>query len=268
MLTVPQFYAQTRWGDEWNVLRANGKRHRGHDIKAPRGQVVPALNAGTVHAIGYSSVLGYYVVVRLTAFTYEFYCHLIVGTRPKVGTVLKQGQSVGQVAGPDDDPGSAWSGPHLHYGAGPASFSVTTGPTYDATKRVSTVLTQFASGQIIPLPTEEENVMDDYRFIYTKAAPVRWALMHPTLVPDGVQVTSSQGDANAIAAALGFGAELVADAASFDVAVAGAKRLAALASAARPAAAGSADLSPVVKAVEAVGAKIDALPTVFTVSPA
>lgn len=173
MLTVGQFYARTRWGDGWNVLRLNGSRHRGHDIKAPRGQQVPALHGGKVHKLGYSSVLGYYVVVRLSAFTFDFYCHLIVGTRPTVGVVLNQGDSVGAIAGAGDDPGSAWTGPHLHYGAGPLASSVTSGLTYNATKRISDALTTFAATNPSPLPGSRRNTMST---LFNHAGKNLWAL--------------------------------------------------------------------------------------------
>ncbi len=132
-MSLATFYAEARWGDQWNLPRPDGSRHRGHDIKAAADTPVPALRSGVVAALGRSSVLGAYTVVKVGA-AFDFYCHLIRASRPGIGSTVTAGQTVvGKIAGADDDPGSAWTGPHLHYGSGASVLSVTTGPTSDAT---------------------------------------------------------------------------------------------------------------------------------------
>lgn len=141
MLTVPDFYAVARWRDRWGVLRADGTRHRGHDIACDTHEDIPALRGGTVTTNGWSSVLGNYVVLQRTPVTFDYYCHLLGTGRPSKGAVLADGGKVGAAAGANDDHGSAWSGVHLHYGSGPLPTSVTTGTTYDATAIITAVLT-------------------------------------------------------------------------------------------------------------------------------
>lgn len=153
MLTVRAFYAQARWGDQWNVLRPNGTRHRGHDISCDSREDIPLLRRGTVVKNGHTSVLGNFCVVQVDEDEFDFYCHLLIGTRPDVSLVaLDPGVRVGKAAGWGDDHGSAWTGPHLHYGSGPKITSVTTGTTYNATAIVVSVLSSTAGGGTTPLP--------------------------------------------------------------------------------------------------------------------
>lgn len=150
MLPVPQFYAQSRWRDRWNVLRPNGTRHRGHDIACATHEDIPLLRAGTLVENDHSGALGNYAVVQVGA-AFDFYCHLLIGTRPNVDDRLPQGARIGQAAGPNDDHGSSWYGVHLHYGSGPKVTSVTSGTTYDATAIIRSTLTSFAGGGITPI---------------------------------------------------------------------------------------------------------------------
>lgn len=167
MLTGPQFYARARWGDQWNVLRPDGSHHRGHDIRAAAGSQVPALRAGRVVSRGFSTVLGYYLVLQVARGMYDFYCHLRNKDRPTVGTDLAKGALIGSIAGPNDAHGTAWQGPHLHFGSGPTITSVTGGSTKNATTIVSAALTTSAGGTTpTPLPTRKKTRMAT--LFYTK----------------------------------------------------------------------------------------------------
>lgn len=155
MLAVPLFYAPVRWGDEWNVLRADGSRHRGHDIMTGSRNEVPALYAGRVVTRGYTRVLGFYIVLK-TDHGYDYYCHLLEKDRPSLGLEILRGTKVGTTATWGDPTGSAWTGPHLHYGSGPKVTSVTSGATHDATKLVQAALTATAGGGTTPLGEEAD----------------------------------------------------------------------------------------------------------------
>lgn len=150
------FYDPDRWRDEWGITRiVNGaltNPHRGHDVAAAPGETVPALRGGRVvlvSELSASRVLGYHVVVD-TGKGFDYYCHLLVGTRPNVGDVLEAGDSVGLVAGWGDYTGTAWTGPHLHYGSGPNLRSVYEGTTYNATTIVRDTLTTISLAGLDP----------------------------------------------------------------------------------------------------------------------
>jgi hypothetical protein len=145
MLTVRDFYARSRWRDQWNVLRPDGSRHRGHDIACGTHEDIPALRGGTVVVVSRSSVLGHFVVVQ-SGTDFDYYCHLLAGSLPAPNAAVSAGTRIGRAAGPDDEHGSAWRGVHLHFGSGARSTSVTTGATHDATAIVRGVLGTARAG--------------------------------------------------------------------------------------------------------------------------
>lgn len=157
MLTVPEFYAKDRWGDQWDEPRPDGTRHRGHDIMTGSRNEVPALYPGRIVTRGYTRVLGFYVVVK-TGHGYDYYCHLLEKDRAVLGRDVERGQKVGTTATWGDVTGTAWSGPHLHYGSGPRITSVTTGATHNATNLVAAVLATTAGGDTTPLSGKDPDV--------------------------------------------------------------------------------------------------------------
>lgn len=90
--------------------------HRGADYRRSAGQVVVAYEECIVtNSDFYSSVLGYCLTAtRVRDGRAIGWAHLRVGTRPANGTRLMPGDQVGIVAGWGENPGSAWSGPHIH----------------------------------------------------------------------------------------------------------------------------------------------------------
>lgn len=179
MLPVPEFYAKSRWGDVWNELRPNGSRHRGHDIVTGSRNEVPALYPGRVASLGYTRVLGFYVVVK-TAHGYDFYCHLLDKDRAGLGRDLKQGVKVGTTATWGDVTGTAWTGPHLHYGSGPRITSVTAGTTHNATALVAAALSATAGGGTTPLPNKRKDT--DMPAVIKRATDTpEWSLIWPPL---------------------------------------------------------------------------------------
>lgn len=197
-MSVAEFYAQDRWGDLWGVTRVvNGRvtnPHRGHDVKAAGGETVPALRPGRVVLVSEAStsaILGYHIVVD-SGSGFDYYCHLRVGTRPNVGAWVNAGDRVGLVAGWNDFHGSAWTGPHLHYGSGPNVRSVYEGTTYNATAIVRNALSSLApagddikeiimatvqeivagllKSKIVSRVTKQENEFEDFIAVTSEAA--------------------------------------------------------------------------------------------------
>ena len=111
--------------------------HRGTDFKGQwRGRGIPAYAHGVVALTGYSSVLGYYIVVRLDDGRYAGWAHTIRTSRLNVGTEVWAGTIIAQVAGSQDSPGSAWFGIHIHTTLGPDVDSIYTGTVYDPAPRI------------------------------------------------------------------------------------------------------------------------------------
>lgn len=174
MLSVNAFYAQSRWGTQWGVVDAAHPRgHRGHDIKCGAHAEIPALRGGTVVKNGYSSILGYWSVLIKDNYVYDYYCHMVNGSQSNPGVWVPQGARVGVSAAAGDKPGSAWLGPHLHYGSGPNENSIFTDPTYNATKIVTDVLASTAGGGTTPIPNKRKNSMST---LYYNAGIKTWAL--------------------------------------------------------------------------------------------
>lgn len=113
--------------------------HRGMDFNGlPSGTPIPASGYGRVTYEGWSSVLGYMVVVYYPeARVYFGYCHL-ARRGPAVGTEFQRGATVALLG----NTGSATTGPHLHLTASrvngnpgvvevidPAAFFTTTAPS-------------------------------------------------------------------------------------------------------------------------------------------
>ena len=154
MLDVLEFYADYDYKDPFGSLKDRENPHRGSDILAEAGALVPAWRAGTVAGVGRSSIIGDYVVVRDAFGQHEGYAHL-VGIQVKTGDVVQVGSSLGKVAGHDDYHGSAWTGPHLHTTYGPAASSVYTGKVYDPWPEISKELATLASLGTTPISEEE-----------------------------------------------------------------------------------------------------------------
>jgi hypothetical protein len=102
--------------DPFNSTAGRPSPHRGADYRRGAGQAVVAYEECVVtNSDIYSSFLGYCVTAtRVRDGRAIGWAHLKVGTRPATGTRLYPGDQVGIVAGWGENPGSAWSGPHIH----------------------------------------------------------------------------------------------------------------------------------------------------------
>lgn len=131
--------------------------HHGQDVPVAEHGAVYALRAGTVVVAARkpSPVLGYYYVIQVAPGDYDGYCHQL--RIPAIGTNVTAGQLTSIAAGYNDAHGSAWSGPHLHYTNGPATFSVLgTDDVRDPRPVIRSVLAGFAGGGSIPLDDSDD----------------------------------------------------------------------------------------------------------------
>lgn len=91
--------------------------HRGIDIGVPVGTAVYSAADGYVVTRGYSSVRGYYIMVKHASNLYTFYQHLN-SFAASIGQTVKKGQTIAY-----SGKSGIGSGPHLH-------FEVRTSPNY------------------------------------------------------------------------------------------------------------------------------------------
>jgi hypothetical protein len=147
------FYARPQWRDLWNVRRPNGARHRGLDIAASARRLIPILSTGVVVLRGDSAELGRYLVLAVGA-EYHGYCHLYgtLAGLPAIGRTLYSNNPYFAAAGPLDDPGTSWTGPHLHLTRGLNATHVYQGTTLNPAPVVVERLAAFAGSGTIPLP--------------------------------------------------------------------------------------------------------------------
>lgn len=113
MMTRAQFYDPARWGTRWRVFtRWHPTGHKGLDIPAAAGTMVPVLRSGVIVADEESKKVGRFITLQVAAGDFDTYCHVVsqgLGGRVAAGTGLAP------LAGHDDDHGTQWTGPHLHY---------------------------------------------------------------------------------------------------------------------------------------------------------
>lgn len=94
----------------------SGSEHRAEDIAALGGNLsVPALRGGRVAAHGQQSQVGYWFSIDAGNGRFDVYCHVFVGSRPAVGSVVNMGDVVTRMATHGEVTGTAWSGPHIHF---------------------------------------------------------------------------------------------------------------------------------------------------------
>ncbi|MFQ6778421.1 MAG: peptidoglycan DD-metalloendopeptidase family protein [Alphaproteobacteria bacterium] len=87
------------------------RAHKGVDFRASTGTPIPAAGAGRVVARGYNSGHGNYVRIRHNGSYETLYAHMSKFVKNvKVGTTVKQGQTIGYVGST-----GLSTGPHLHY---------------------------------------------------------------------------------------------------------------------------------------------------------
>lgn len=101
--------------------------HRGVDFPQASGTAIPSVAAGTVVVNTWSSCLGNVVVVQHGDGMYSGYSHMLVPSPLGPGTVVSQGQQVGQVG----NTGSCSKGAHLHLTMSAAQNGYYTGTTVD-----------------------------------------------------------------------------------------------------------------------------------------
>lgn len=115
MMTPAQFYANYDAADPFgsHVGRdPNGPGHLGSDFPWPAGTEIPSWVSGTVVRVGFSSAIGYYVVIQRGTGGYALFYHLLEHSALAVGDTVTVGQLVGLVG----NTGTLSRGDHLHVG--------------------------------------------------------------------------------------------------------------------------------------------------------
>ena len=103
-------------GDEFGNLAPyrNGKPHRGQDWHPRKGSAIPAITNGAVKVVGWSDVLGFYLIQSTADKMYVLYAHLLEKPNLSIGHYLHSGDRIGRVG----NTGSASTGAHLHLSIG------------------------------------------------------------------------------------------------------------------------------------------------------
>ena len=122
----PNETAKVEFDDDWSERRPGGRRHRGTDIKSPKGTRVVAVAAGTVEEMKWHRAGGWSVEIRHAGGWTTLYLHLNddnPGTNDGRGGAetafaegLEEGSFVeaGQIIGFVGDSGNA-EVPHTHF---------------------------------------------------------------------------------------------------------------------------------------------------------
>jgi hypothetical protein len=97
-------------GDLWGTTHGREHAHRGLDFPQKTGTRIKAIAPGTVTGNGFSTVLGFYIIIRDDAGIYWGYNHLAEAPKNKLDSKVRKGQTIGKVG----STGTAATGPHLH----------------------------------------------------------------------------------------------------------------------------------------------------------
>lgn len=100
--------------------------HRGTDLRYQGLALnVPLLRGGVIVSVGNSGAIGRFVAVKpyrpgdygFVENEFDIYCHLSGAFLPQVSTLTerKAGDILFRFARADEQPGTAWTGPHLHF---------------------------------------------------------------------------------------------------------------------------------------------------------
>ena len=117
---------KTSFIDSWGYPRSGGRKHKGTDMFASRGEPVYAVQAGTASASN-NSLGGITVHLRSGGITY-YYAHL--DSRTFSGTIsVGQGETLGYVGNTGN---AAHTSPHLHFEIRPGGVPVNPYPTLRA----------------------------------------------------------------------------------------------------------------------------------------
>lgn len=116
-MDVAEFYAQSHWGDKFGARIRNGVlgHHSGRDINGWRSATdIPVLAGGRVTVAGSAKDIGGFYEVQVGPNRFDTYCHVVLNVSR--GDVLAGGGGgVATIAGWNDDHGTSWDGPHLHF---------------------------------------------------------------------------------------------------------------------------------------------------------
>jgi murein DD-endopeptidase MepM/ murein hydrolase activator NlpD len=145
MVDFRKFYARVTNPYHAVATIYSGKIHHGVDYAAGSHAEVPSYFNGTCVLNGHSSFLGNYTVLRRSDGKYVGYAHCLVGTRPDVGAKVKPGDTIYRAAGPNDDHGSQWTGPHCHTTLSAFVTGIYDGRTLDPTPGIRAAIAKVSA---------------------------------------------------------------------------------------------------------------------------
>ncbi|MDB4943272.1 MAG: D-alanyl-D-alanine carboxypeptidase [Labilithrix sp.] len=126
-------FSNPNLADGWGSLKGGRTNpHRGVDFPQAAGTPIPAVAAGTVALVTYTSCLGNVVVLKHADGMYSGYAHMLVKSSLTAGTKVAMGQTLGKVG----TTGSCTTGNHLHLVMGPTLNSYAYGTTVDPYKYI------------------------------------------------------------------------------------------------------------------------------------
>ena len=117
-------------GDLYGATEGRKQPHRGLDFPQPKGAKVRAVANGTITQVGFSEVLGHYVILLDSKGIFWGFNHLSDTQGMRHGKRVLRGQIIGLVG----STGSASTGPHLHLTASKDSHGNLVGLTLDPLK--------------------------------------------------------------------------------------------------------------------------------------
>ncbi len=116
-----------RFGDPFGATEGRSTPHRGFDFPMSSGTGILTISNGTVVENGWSSCLGWYLVVAHADGWYSGYGHMLEQSPMGAGTNLRIGDALGRVG----NTGSCSQGAHLHLTLGDHESSWCCGTTVD-----------------------------------------------------------------------------------------------------------------------------------------
>jgi hypothetical protein len=115
------------FGDPWGSTEGRDHPHYGLDFPMASGTTIQTISNGSVVLNGWSSCLGWYIVIGHDDGWYSGYGHMLEESPLSVGTSVVIGNSIGKVG----NTGSCSQGSHLHLTIGDHSGSYGDGDTVD-----------------------------------------------------------------------------------------------------------------------------------------
>lgn len=171
MLTPAEFYLNHYdASDPCYVVPGAIRRHLGSDFNGlPEGTEIPSWCTGSVTANGWSSVIGWYLIIRTIHGGWAGFYHLKSKSPLGVGAAVSYGQFIGQLG----NTGTASIGAHLHCLWSTRDGSPGTGDVDDPWTAIKVVIAFYTN----PIEIEEIEMSQPHYICFTGTDPDQYALI-------------------------------------------------------------------------------------------